>query len=134
MQATLVDWLVDQHWQIISTANTATKEHGVDVIAARGATTAGFEVKGYPSRSYADPRRAHEIKKTAPSNQASHWFAQAILAAMRLRGREPAWVSAIALPDFRRYRDLYAHTSRSLLAAEIEVYWARSDGTIEAAK
>lgn len=134
VQDTLVAWLVNQDWQIISVANTAAKEHGVDVIAARGATTAGFEVKGYPSRSYADPRRAHEIKKTAPSNQAGHWFAQAILAAMRLRGREPDWKSAIALPDFPRYRDLYAQTSASLLAAEIEVYWVRSDRTVEAAR
>ena len=87
-------------------ANTATKEHGIDVIAARDGQTVGVEVKGFPSRGYADPARAGEVKRTSPSTQAGHWYSQAVLAAMRLRGKEPEWRSVIALPDFPRYREL----------------------------
>lgn len=109
-------------------ANTATKQHGIDIIAARDAQTIGVEVKGFPSRNYADPARADETKRTSPSTQAGHWYSQAVPAAMRLRGKEPDWRSVIALPDFPRYRDLHAETAGSLAAAQIEVWWVSPDG------
>jgi hypothetical protein len=51
---------------------------------------------------------------------------------MRLRGKEPEWSSVIALPDFPRYRDLYAETSGSLAAAQIAVWWVSADGGVQA--
>lgn len=131
VQALLVTALVGEEWRIISVANTATKEHGIDVIASRRGQTAGIEVKGFPSRNYADPLRAGEVKRTNPSSQARHWYAEAVLAAMQLRGKEPEWRSVIALPDFPRYRSLYAQTSGSLHAAQIEIWWVSARGTIE---
>ena len=132
-QGTLVAWLVAEGWEIVSTANTATKERGIDVIARRGAETAGFEVKGYPGRGYADPRRADEKKRTSPTSQAGHWFSQATLAAMKLRTNEPSWTSAIALPAFPRYFDLYAKTRSSLDAAGITLFWVHEDGSVSPA-
>ena len=128
VQALLVTALATDRWRILSVANTATKEHGIDVIAARDGQTAGIEVKGFPSRAYADPARAGEQKRTSPSTQAGHWYSQAVLAAMRLRGKEPSWRSVIALPDFPRYRDLHAETVGSLAAAGIEVWWIDQRG------
>ncbi|KRB46530.1 hypothetical protein [Terrabacter sp. Root181] len=130
VQAALVTALAAEGWRILSVANTATKEHGVDVIASRDAQTVGVEVKGFPSRSYADPARAGEAKRTSPSTQAGHWYAQAVLAAMRLRGKEPTWRSVIALPDFPRYRELHSQTTGSLTAAEIEVWWLDQSGAL----
>jgi len=49
---------------------------------------------------------------------------------MRLRGKEPDWRSVIALPDFPRYRDLYAETSGSLAAAQIAVWWVTNNGGV----
>ena len=98
VQAALVTALAGEGWRILSVANTLTKEHGIDVIATSSdGVTAGVEVKGFPSRSYADPNRAGEPKRTSPSTQAGHWFSQAVLAAMRLRGKEPNWRSVISL-------------------------------------
>lgn len=128
VQASLVTALAADGWLILSVANTATKEHGVDVIATRDGQTVGIEVKGFPSRGYADPSRAGETKPTSPSTQATHWYSQAVLAAMRLRGKEPTWRSVIALPDFPRYRDLHAQTTASLAAAQIEVWWVDRTG------
>jgi len=130
VQAAVVTALVKDGWTIRSVADTVTKERGVDVISEKGGLTVGVEVKGFPTRTYADRSRAGETKPTAPSTQAGHWFAQAILAAMRLRGREPAWRSVIALPDFPRYRNLHAETKDSLKAAQIEVWWVHADGTV----
>lgn len=130
VQSSLVTALVTVGWRIVSVANTATKEHGIDVVAALNGQTAGVEVKGYPSRSYADPGRAGEAKRTSPSTQAGHWYAQAVLAAMRLRSKEPTWRSVIALPDFSRYRELHAQTVGSLSAAQIEVWWIDQTGAL----
>jgi Holliday junction resolvase-like predicted endonuclease len=130
IQAAVVTTLAAEGWRILSVANTATKERGIDVIAQREGRTLGVEVKGFPSRGYADPARAGETKRTSPSTQAGHWFAQAVLAAMRLRGKEPDWRSVIALPDFPRYRDLHAETAGSLTAAQLEVWWVDSSGTV----
>lgn len=131
VQAMLVTALVTSGWRILSVANTATKEHGIDVIAARDGQTVGIEVKGFPSRAYADPARAGEQKRTGPSTQAGHWYSQAVLAAMRLRGKEPGWRSVIALPDFPRYRDLHSETVGSLVAADIEVWWIDQRGELK---
>lgn len=98
VQAALVTALAADRWRIVSVANTATKEHGIDVIASRDSQTVGIEVKGFPSRDYADPARANKAKRT--STQAGHWYSQAVLAAMRLRGKEPTWRSVIVLPDY----------------------------------
>lgn len=131
VQAALVTALAGKGWRILSVANTATKEHGIDVIAARDGRTVGVEVKGFPSRNYADPARAREAKRTIPSTQAGHWYSQAVLAAMRLRGKEPDWGSVIALPDFPRYRTLHAETEGSLAAAQIEVWWVDQTGAVD---
>ncbi len=133
VQASLVTALAADGWRILSVSNTATKEHGIDVIASRNGQTVGVEVKGFPSRGYADPARAGEVKRTSPSTQAAHWYSQAVLAAMRLRGKEPAWRAVIALPGFPRYRDLYAETTESLAAAQIEVWWVNETGTVQRA-
>lgn len=131
VQASLVTGLAADGWRILSVANTATKEHGIDVIASRDGQTVGIEVKGFPSRGYANPARAHEVKRTRPSTQAGHWYSQAVLAAMRLRGKEPTWRSVIALPDFPRYRNLHAETVGSLAAAQIEVWWLDRTGLVQ---
>jgi hypothetical protein len=130
VQSSLVAALVKSGWSILSVADTATKEHGIDVVAVREGRMAGIEVKGFPSRNYADPARAGEVKRTGPSTQAAHWYSQAVLAAMRLRGKEPSWRSVIVLPDFPRYRELHAQTVGSLDAAQIEVWWIDQSGVL----
>jgi hypothetical protein len=50
VQASLVTALATNGWRIQSVANTAAKEHGIDVIASRDDQTVGIEVKGFPSR------------------------------------------------------------------------------------
>lgn len=50
---------------------------------------------------------------------------------MRLRSKEPDWLSVIALPDFGRYRALHLETRGSLDAARIQVWWVGEDGTVD---
>jgi Holliday junction resolvase-like predicted endonuclease len=130
VQSVVVHSLVEDGWRILREANTASREHGIDVIAEFDGITYGIEVKGFPSRGYADPRRAAETKRTSPSTQAGHWYSQAMLSAARLRGNQPDLRSVIALPDFNRYRTLVSQTRGSLEASQIEVWWVDSDGQL----
>lgn len=131
VQALVVRALLQHGWNVVSQANTATKEPGIDVVASRGGQVAGIEVKGFPTRTYADPRRRDEIKPTQPSTQAGHWYAQALLAAMRLRTRQPDYLSVVALPDFTRYRRLFEETRGSLGVAGIRVWWVQPNGSVD---
>lgn len=131
VQAALVSTLVADGWHIVSEADTATKERGIDVVASRGGMVAGVEVKGFPTTTYADPRRSGEVKPTQPSTQAGHWYSQAVVAAMRLRTRHPEFLSVIALPDYPRYRTLFSETRSSLDASGIHLWWVHASGAVE---
>ena len=45
--------------------------------------------------------------------------------------RHPEYLSVIALPDFNRYRTLFAETRSSLEAAAIHIWWVHASGTVE---
>lgn len=48
-------------------ADTASKARGFDIAARQGNRHRVVEVKGFPSKDYADPRRAGEQKKDEPA-------------------------------------------------------------------
>jgi Holliday junction resolvase-like predicted endonuclease len=130
VQAMAVAHLVREGWQIVSEADTASRQRGIDLVTMRENEELAIEVKGFPGRGFADPRRAGERKRTRPSTQATGWYGRAILAAMLTRSRRPYARSVIALPDFPRYRDLFTETARSLQKCNIEVWWVSQDGDV----
>jgi hypothetical protein len=104
-------------------ADTASRERGIDIVAEWEAGTLAIEVKGFPSRGFADPRRVNEKKKAHPSAQATGWYGRAVLEAMPTWSRMPHAQPVIALPDFPRYHDLYRETAESLERCGIELWW-----------
>ena len=130
VQAMVVAHLVHEGWQIVSQADTASRQPGIDIVATRAAEEVAIEVKGFPGRGYADPRRANEPKRAQPSTQAKGWYGRGVLAAMLTRSRRPHARSVIALPDFPRYRDLFRETAGSLQKCSIEVWWVSEEGDI----
>lgn len=132
VQAAVVRQLAMEGWAVLSVANTATKEHGLDIVARRGDVTVGIEVKGYPSRFYAAAGREGEQKPTQPATQARVWFDSAVVAAMRLRTSQPSLTSVVALPDFPTYRRLVSGIAWALERCEIQVWWVSDAGTVTA--
>jgi hypothetical protein len=130
-QRLLVEWLRAEGWTIVRTANTATHEHGIDVVAERAGEHIGIEVKGFPSRFYAAGPMRGQVKTTRPLAQAPKWFAHALVPAMRLRTAEPGWRSVICFPDFQVYRDLHAQTAVSLRVAGIETWLVSEAGEVD---
>ena len=128
VQRVFSEWLTLHGWTVTSSADTATKAHGVDVIAEKGERRLGAEVKGWPSKGYADPRRAEETKRTQPTTQAGHWFSQALMKAVMLLDSHPGYESLVVVPDYPRYRDLALRTSTGRAAAEVHVLFMSLDG------
>ena len=128
VQAALVSWLAREQWQILRVADTEERERGVDVIAKQGDTRLEVEVKGYPATTYSRGAKAGEPKPTNPGVQASHWLANAILKAMRMRGADANTRVAIALPDMPRYDSLLHQIGHSLRGARIEAWLISEDG------
>jgi hypothetical protein len=130
VQEALIKYLTDAGWTVTSSADTASKSRGVDVLAEKGARRLGAEVKGWPSRQYSDPRRAGEVKPTHPTNQAGHWFAQALMKGLMLLDSQPGCESLVVLPDgHERYQDLAHRTRSGRAAADVHVVFVSPSGT-----
>ena len=127
---TVAHFLAQNGWTIISKANTRIKERGVDIHASKDGRTLLVEVKGYPSKTYRDQRRAGEIKLTNPINQAQHWYSQGLLKAMRLQTEHPKTMVALAFPDFPRYRALFEETQAGIAKLGVAMLFAHADGTV----
>jgi hypothetical protein len=133
VQAMLIQHLRREGWEIVRSADTVRRERGIDIEATRGTETVAIEVKGFPGRNYADPRRAGEKKRTQPSTQAKGWYGRAILAAMIVRTQRPDVRAVIAFPDFPRYRGLYHLTADQLQKCNIELWWINEEGEVAVA-
>jgi MarR family protein len=132
IQAGMVRYLSAQGGVIRSVVDTASKARGTDIVASLHGRVLHIEVKGWPSTTYADPRRADEIKRTQPTNQASHWFAGAVLSALRLRGKNPDDRVLMVFPDFPRYRNLADETAATLRTVDVEIWFVKESGAVSA--
>jgi len=130
VQTAIVDHLLAEGWTIVSAADTATKEAGIDVLAERGGVRLAVEVKGYPSDRYMSGKRRGQPKTTRPPTQARHWYAGALLTTVLTKGAHPDWTLALAFPDFPTYRSLLERTAPSLRALDVAVYLVSEDGRV----
>ena len=97
VQDAVVNYLRDHEYQIHFAANTATKQHGKDIIAqAPSGETLWVSAKGFPMGT----------TNTAPQTQARHWFARAIFDLILWRGENSSAVIALALPAREHTSDL----------------------------
>ena len=99
------DYLVSSGWRILK-FNEDKRQRGPDIIAEKEEKKIIIEVKGYPSDKYVKGVKKGLKKPTPPNLQARHWFAEALLAAIRSKYREPRSIIAIGLPKIRIYEKL----------------------------
>ena len=117
-------------WEIVSCADTRTKQRGIDLHVKRSDCEIVIEVKGYPSVAYRDERRANEKKPTNPTLQAQHWYSHAFLKAARMLQGSREKLVAIGFPDFPQYRSLVAETSVSLERLGLLVLFVSESGEV----
>lgn len=119
-------------WTILSQADTRSRARGVDLHASKENGEIVIEVKGYPSKVYRDARKMGQPKATNPTLQARHWYAQALLKAIKLQSMFANAQAVIAVPDFPRYRTLIEETRPALHKLGIGLLIAAETGEIEA--
>ncbi len=124
VQDAVVDFLSERGFRILSAANTATKEAGVDIIASGPAGTEWWiTVKGYPERK--------PNKVTNPSTQARHWFSHAMFDIVVYRSKEKRIALGVALPDgFKTYHHLREKASWLHESAPFTYFWVGGDGSV----
>jgi len=64
VQTKIVEYLESTEWEILTSANTATRESGKDIVATKSGRELWVSVKGWPERSV--------------NTQARHWFSSAL--------------------------------------------------------
>ncbi len=132
VQSAIVAHLAREGWRVTRVADTAAQERGVDVVAERETETVLVEVKGWPSRVYARGERAGQPKPTQPTLQAKHWYAEALLSALRLREKHARHCVVMAFPDMPRYRAVGSETATSLRACGVDIWFVTADGNVTA--
>jgi len=126
----VVSHLVQEGWHITNTANTFSRETGVDIEALRNGTRLLIEVKGYPSVFYTQGENKGRIKKTTPPTQARHWFAEVLFSAILRQTAHPSALVAIALPDNKCYASLAVRATVALKKLDITLYWVTESGEV----
>lgn len=131
VQAALVTHLEREGWVIKEAADTASRQRGIDVLAVKDGRLLAVEVKGYPGTTYSRGEKRGQPKPTAPTNQARHWFAQALLAAVLTRGGREEFEVALCFPDMPRFRSLLERSAWALERLRVGVYLVREDESVE---
>lgn len=121
VQRVLVGWLQGSGWSIQSTANTAAKSPGKDIVAVQRDRHLWVSVKGYPEG----------LKKTNPSTQARHWFSHAVFDLIRYRSEHADVELAIGLPDRGvTYAKLAARSLWAFKQLPARIYWVSEAGSV----
>lgn len=125
VQAALVEYLTAEGWSILGTANTATKEAGVDVKAL---DPQGGEwwitVKGYPEKK--------PMKPTNPATQARHWFSHAMFDVVMYRTERQDIRIGVAFPSpFGTYERLATRSSWLHDNAPFTYFWVKESGIVD---
>jgi len=131
VQASLARFLLAEGWTIESAADTTSQQRGIDLIATKETRRLAVEVKGYPETVYARGERAGQPKPTAPTNQARHWFAQALFTAVLTGSSDQGAELALAFPDVPRFQKLIARSEWALRRLAIFVFLVDETGHVE---
>ncbi len=131
VQEVLQRYLAAHAWTITATADTESKEPGIDLVATKDGRWLAVEVKGYPTTVYDHGKKRGQPKPTQPTSQARQWFSHALLSIMRLRHKRPDAEIALCFPDFRTYRSLAAQTRRCFDLLGFGIYFVGKDGSVQ---
>jgi hypothetical protein len=120
VQSQVVRFLAGQGYNIMSVADTASRQREKDIEAEKNGNPVRISVKGYPAGT----------AKTHPSTQAGHWFKQAVFDILEYRGENPEAELGLAIPDYPRYRSLADKIHWLHPVAKFTYYWVQESGDV----
>jgi hypothetical protein len=118
VQRKIVEFLVARRYQVLSEADTASRQQGKDIVArSPDGRTLWVSVKGFPEKS--------------KNTQARHWFAGALHDMARYRDEDGAAILAMGLPSgFKTYEGLLQRNKSVRQFLGYGVFWVQPDGTV----
>jgi hypothetical protein len=120
VQRVFADYLIAKGWDVTSTADTASREAGPDVVAHRNGIDLIAEVKGYPDSS-----------RASVNTQARHYAAGALLTGLLAWGDHPQAQIGLVFPDAKTYRNLLRRLRTPLERLNISVWIVHENGKTE---
>lgn len=118
VQERIVAYLRSKEWQIVATADTASRKQGKDVVAKKSGKELWVSVKGWPEKSRA--------------TQARHWFSGAIFDLVLYRDKDPSVYLALGVPGgFRTYNSLSARVMWLRQNLPFEIIMVSESGEVE---
>ncbi|MFP4148957.1 MAG: hypothetical protein ACLFV0_05660 [Nitriliruptoraceae bacterium] len=120
VQSVFADHLTGQGWEVTTTADTASREPGPDVVAHRDGIDLIVEVKGYPDSS-----------RASVNTQARHYTAGALLSGLLAWGDHPHAHIGLVFPDATTYRNLLRRLRTPLEQLSISVWIVHENGRTE---
>ncbi len=121
VQEAIVRHLKKHGWEIRSSANTASRETGKDIVALKDAKELWVSVKGWPEKS--------------SNTQARHWFAGALLDLVLYRGQHSNVLLAVGVPfGFSTYENLIPRVAWLRTNLPFEVFAVTKTGAVEVIK
>jgi hypothetical protein len=123
-------YLQTEGWNVQHTADTESRESGVDIRAQKEGKTLLVEVKGYPSKVYQRGVNQGQPKRTNPPTQARHWYGEVLLLAILRQEQFPEATVAIAFPKFPVYANFIRRTRHALFKLDIDVLIVDEFGTV----
>jgi len=120
--------LCKRGWTIEGTANTETREAGVDLHATKDGKVLLVEIKGYPSKFYMRGEKKGLQKPTNPRTQARHWYSEVLLSAILRKTDQPTANVAIAFPEFDVFVNFARRTEEALRKLDIGVIFVDESG------
>jgi hypothetical protein len=120
IQTKVINYLTTQGYQIHSSADTASHQRGIDIVAEKDGKPFWVSVKGYPQGT----------DRTNPSVQAGHRFKQAIFDIIEYRERDKNVLLSVALPDYPRYHALAQKITWLKPVADFSYFWVNEFGEL----
>jgi hypothetical protein len=119
VQASLTRWLNCYNYTVVTTADTASREVGRDVVAIDpDGRELWVSAKGFPEKSRCP--------------QARHWFAGALFDLVLYRSERADVRLALALPaGFPTYHSLLARVGWLKASLPFTVFWVAEDGSVQ---
>lgn len=120
VQDRITTHLMASGWKIVSSADTASRASGKDIVAAKAGDTLWVSVKGWPEKSV--------------NVQARHWFSGALFDLVLYRTESADAKLALGLPGgFSTYRNLLPRVSWLQEKLPFDVYFVGESGEVTVA-
>jgi len=126
----LLAHLEGEGWQLVSRADPALREHGVDLLVARGRRRQAIEVKGWPAAVHASGSKAGQPKQWRPTMGRNYMGGLVLSVLLHLQDR-PRDEIALAVPDRGTFTALLGRLRPALELLGIGAYVVHEEGRVD---